>query len=202
MTKQIDLGGSFTPTGTSISLRRMGYGAMQLAGPQVWGPPRDIDAAIAVLREAVAAGVNHIDTSDYYGPHVTNQIIKRALHPYPDGLVIVTKVGARRPEDKSWVHALSRQELIDAVHDNLRNLGLDTLDVVNLRVGGVMGPSEESIEEPLTVLAELKRQGLIRHLGLSNVSPRQLAEAAGDYGNCLRPEPVQRRAPAGRRLCR
>ncbi len=177
MTKQIELGGSFTLPGTSISLRRMGYGAMQLAGPQVWGPPRDLDAAIAVLREAVAAGVNHIDTSDFYGPHVTNQIIKQALHPYPDGLVMVTKVGARRLEDKSWVHALSRQELIDGVHDNLRNLGLDTLDVVNLRVGGVMGPSEGSIEEPLTVLAELQRQGLIRHLGLSNVSPDQLAEA-------------------------
>src|SRR6266851_1629093 len=179
MTNQIDLGGSFTPTGTSISLKRMGYGAMQLAGPQVWGPPRDIDTAIAVLREAVAAGVNHIDTSDFYGPHVTNQIIKQALHPYPEGLVLVTKVGARRPEDKSWVHALSRQELIDSVHDNLRNLGLDVLDVVNLRVGGVMGPSEGSIEEPLTVLAELKRQGLIRHLGLSNVSPEQFAEAQG-----------------------
>jgi aryl-alcohol dehydrogenase-like predicted oxidoreductase len=155
----------------------MGYGAMQLAGPQVWGPPRDIDAAIAVLREAVAAGANHIDTSDFYGPHVTNQIIKQALHPYPDGLVIVTKVGARRLEDKSWVHALSRQELIDGVHDNLRNLGLDALQVVNLRVGAVMGPSEGSIAEPLTVLAELKRQGLIHHLGLSNVSPDQLAEA-------------------------
>jgi aryl-alcohol dehydrogenase-like predicted oxidoreductase len=177
MTKQIDPADSFTLPGSSTSLKRMGYGAMQLAGPQVWGPPRDIDAATAVLREAVAAGINHIDTSDFYGPHVTNQIIKRALHPYPDGLVIVTKVGARRGEDKSWIHALSRQELIDAVHDNLRNLGLDTLDVVNLRVGAVMGPSEESIEEPLTVLAELKRQGLIRHLGLSNVSPKQLAEA-------------------------
>ena len=176
-TKQIDLGGSFTLPGTSMTVNRMGYGAMQLAGPQVWGPPRDIDVAIAVLREAVAAGVNHIDTSDFYGPHVTNQIIKQALHPYPDGLVIVTKVGARRGEDKSWIHALSRQELIDAVHDNLRNLGLDALDVVNLRVGGIMGPSEGSIEEPLTVLAELKRQGLIRHLGLSNVSPEQLAEA-------------------------
>jgi pyridoxine 4-dehydrogenase len=176
MTKQINLGGSFTLPGTSINLKRMGYGAMQLAGPQVWGPPRDIDAAIAVLREAVAAGINHIDTSDFYGPHVTNQIIKRALHPYPDGLVMVTKVGARRLEDKSWVPALSRQELIDGVHDNLRNLGLDTLDVVNLRVGAVMGPSEGSIEEPLTVLVELKRQGLIRHLGLSNVSPDQLAE--------------------------
>jgi pyridoxine 4-dehydrogenase len=177
MTKQMDLGGPFTLPGTSMTVNRMGYGAMQLAGPQVWGPPRDIDGAIAVLREAVAAGVDHIDTSDFYGPHVTNQLIKQALHPYRDGLVIVTKVGARRGDDKSWLHALSRQELIDGVHDNLRNLGLDRLDVVNLRVGGVMGPSEESIEEPLTVLAELKRQGLIRHLGLSNVSPEQLAEA-------------------------
>jgi aryl-alcohol dehydrogenase-like predicted oxidoreductase len=176
MTKRMDLGGSFTLPGTSLTLNRMGYGAMQLAGPGVWGPPRDVDGAIAVLREAVKAGVNHIDTSDFYGPHVTNQIIKRALHPYPDNLVIVTKVGARRGEDKSWLHALSRQELIDAVHDNLRNLGLDQLDVVNLRVGGAMGPSEGSIEEPLTVLAELKRQGLIRHVGLSNVSPEQLAE--------------------------
>jgi pyridoxine 4-dehydrogenase len=175
--KQMDLGGRLTLSGTAMSLRRMGYGAMQLAGPQVWGPPRDMDSAIAVLREAVAVGVNHIDTSDFYGPHVTNQIIKQALHPYPDDLVIVTKVGARRGEDKSWLHALSRQELIDAVHDNLRNLGLDKLDVVNLRVGGIMEPSEGSIEEPLTVLAELKGQGLIRHLGLSNVSPQQLAEA-------------------------
>jgi pyridoxine 4-dehydrogenase len=177
MTKQTDHGGGFTLRNTSITLNRMGYGAMQLAGPQVWGPPRDVDGAVAVLREAVAAGVNHIDTSDFYGPHVTNQIIKQALHPYPDGLAIVTKVGARRGADKSWLHALSRQELIDAVHDNLRNLGLDRLDVVNLRVGEVMGPSEGSIEEPLTALAELKRQGLIRHLGLSNVTPKQLAEA-------------------------
>jgi aryl-alcohol dehydrogenase-like predicted oxidoreductase len=177
MTKQTDLGGTFALPGTSMPLNRMGYGAMQLAGPQVWGPPRDVDIAVAVLREAVEAGVNHIDTSDFYGPHVTNQIIKQALHPYPDGLMIVTKVGARRGEDKSWIHALSRQELIDGVHDNLRNLGLDRLDVVNLRVGGAMGPSEGSIKEPLTVLAELKRQGLIRHLGLSNVSPAQLAEA-------------------------
>jgi pyridoxine 4-dehydrogenase len=177
MTKQMDLGGSFTLPGTSMTLNRMGYGAMQLAGPQVWGPPRDVDGAIAVLREAVAAGVNHIDTSDFYGPHVTNQLIKQALHPYPDDLLIVTKVGARRGEDKSWIHALSRQELIDGVHDNLRNLGLDRLDVVNLRVGGVMGPSEGSIEEPLTVLAELKSQGLIGHLGLSNVTAGQLAEA-------------------------
>jgi pyridoxine 4-dehydrogenase len=177
MTKQKELGGSFTLPGTSTTLKRMGYGAMQLAGPQVWGPPRDVDAAIAVLREAVASGVNHIDTSDYYGPHVTNQIIKWALHPYPDSLVIVTKVGARRGEDRSWLHALSRQELIDAVHDNLRNLGVESLDVVNLRVGGMMEPTAGSIEEPLAVLAELKRQGLIRHLGLSNVSPEQLAEA-------------------------
>jgi pyridoxine 4-dehydrogenase len=181
MTKQtelsVDLGGRFTLPGTSVTFNRMGYGAMQLAGPQVWGPPRDVDAAVAVLREAVASGVDHIDTSDFYGPHVTNQIIKQALHPYPDGLVIVTKVGARRGNDKSWIHALSRQELIDAVHDNLRNLGLDALDAVNLRVGGVMGPSEGSIEEPLTVLAELKSKGLIRHLGLSNVSPAQLVEA-------------------------
>jgi pyridoxine 4-dehydrogenase len=176
MTKLMEPG-SFTLPGTSMTVNRMGYGAMQLAGPQVWGPPRDMDGAVAVLREAVASGVNHIDTSDFYGPHVTNQIIKRALHPYPDGLVIVTKVGARRGEDKSWIHALSRQELIDGVHDNLRNLGLDRLDVVNLRVGGVMGPSEGSIEEPLTVLAELQRQGLIRHLGLSNINPEQLAEA-------------------------
>src|SRR5947209_15806894 len=151
MTKQLGLGGSFTLPGTSMSLKRMGFGAMQLAGPQVYGPPRDIDAAIAVLREAVAAGINHIDTSDFYGPHVTNQIIKRALHPYPDGLVIVTKVGARRGADKSWIPALSRQELIDGAHDNLKNLGLEALDVVNLRVGGMMEPVEGSIEEPLTV---------------------------------------------------
>ena len=177
MTKQKDLGGSFALPGTSMTVNRMGYGAMQLAGPQVWGPPRDVDGAVAVLREAVAAGVNHIDTSDYYGPHVTNQIIKQALHPYPDDLVIVTKLGARRGEDKSWIHALSHQELIDGIHDNLRNLWLEKLDVVNLRVGGVMGPAEGSIEEPLTALAELKRQGLIRHLGLSNVSPKQLTEA-------------------------
>jgi aryl-alcohol dehydrogenase-like predicted oxidoreductase len=176
MFQQTDLAGSFTLPGTSMTLNRMGYGAMQLAGPQVFGPPRDVDAALAVLREAVDAGVNHIDTSDYYGPHVTNQLIKQALHPYPAGLVIVTKLGARRGADKSWLHALSRQELIDGVHDNLRNLGRDTLDVVNLRVGGVMRPSDGSIEEPLTVLAELQRQGLIRHLGLSNVTAAQVAQ--------------------------
>jgi pyridoxine 4-dehydrogenase len=177
MTKQKKLGGTFTLPGTPFSLHRMGYGAMQLAGPEVWGPPRDVDAAVAVLREAIAAGVNHIDTSDYYGPHVTNQIIKKALHPYPAGLVIVTKLGARRGQDKSWTPALSRQELIDGAHDNLRNLGVDRLDVVNLRVGAVLEPSEGSIQVPLTVLAELKRQGLIRHIGLSNVTPKQLAEA-------------------------
>src|SRR6266850_2618232 len=157
MTKQMNLGGTFTLPGQPMTLNRMGYGAMQLAGPQVWGPPRDVDGAIAVLREAVTAGVNHIDTSDFYGPHVTNQVIKQALHPYTDDLVIVTKVGARRGEDKSWLHALSRQELIDAVHDNLRNLGLDKLDVVNLRVGGISEPGQESIEEPLAVLVKLKR---------------------------------------------
>ena len=177
MTKQINLGGSFTLPNTSLTVNRMGYGAMQLTGAQVWGPPRDRDEAVRVLREAVAAGVNHIDTSDFYGPHVANQIIKQALHPYPEGLVIVTKLGARRGADKSWLHALSRQELIDGVHDNLRNLGLDQLDVVNLRVGGVMQPSEGSIEEPLSVLAELKHEGLIRHIGLSNVTPQQRAEA-------------------------
>ena len=177
MIQKTDLAGSFTLPGTSTKLSRMGYGAMQLAGPEVWGPPRDVDVAIAVLREAVESGVNHIDTSDYYGPHVTNQLIKRALHPYGKDLVIVTKVGARRGADKSWIPARSRQELIDAVHDNLKNLGLDSLDVVNLRVGGFMEPIEGSIAEPLTVLAELKRQGLIRHIGLSNVTPRQLAEA-------------------------
>jgi pyridoxine 4-dehydrogenase len=171
------LGGTFTFPSTSMTVLRMGYGAMQLAGPGVFGPPRDPDAAVAVLREAIAAGVNHIDTSDFYGPHVTNQIIRRALHPYPKGLVIVTKVGARRGADKSWIPALSSQELIDGAHDNLRNLGLDVLDVVNLRVGGLEAPSEGSIAEPLATLVELKRRGLIRHIGLSNVSPTQLAEA-------------------------
>jgi len=171
------LGGSFQLAGSTVNVNRIGYGAMQLAGPHVWGPPRDVDAAIAVLKEAVAQGVNHIDTSDYYGPHVTNQIIKQALHPYPHNLTIVTKVGARRGEDKSWIPALSGQELTSAVHDNLRNLGLDVLHVVNLRVGGFTSPSKGSISEPLTTLADLQKQGLIRHLGLSNVSPDQFAEA-------------------------
>jgi len=177
MIEQKDLAGSFTLPGNSMTLNRLGYGAMQLAGPGVWGPPKDVNTAIAVLREAVESGVNHIDTSDYYGPHVTNQLIKQALYPYAKDLVIVTKVGARRGPDKSWLHALSRQELVDAVHDNLRNLGLERLDVVNLRVGGIAEPGQESIEEPLTVLAELKRQGLIRHIGLSNISSKQLGEA-------------------------
>ena len=177
MIEQASLAGTFTLPGTSLTVKRMGYGAMQLAGPQVFGPPRDTDEAVAVLREAVESGVNHIDTSDYYGPRVTNQIIKRALHPYPRGLVIVTKLGARRGEDKSWIPALSRQELIDGAHDNLTNLGVDALDVVNLRVGGFTEPSEGSIEEPLTVLAELKGQGLICHIGLSNVTAKQVAQA-------------------------
>jgi pyridoxine 4-dehydrogenase len=177
MIEQNNLAGSFTLPGNSMTLNRMGYGAMQLAGPGVWGPPQDVNTAVTVLREAVESGVNHIDTSDYYGPHVTNQLIKQALYPYVKDLVIVTKVGARRAPDKSWIHALSRQELVDAVHDNLRNLGLDHLDVVNLRVGGIAEPGQESIEEPLIVIAELKRQGLIRHIGLSNITPKQLAEA-------------------------
>src|SRR5437660_11545711 len=177
MIEQTDLASRFTFSGTSMTVNRMGYGAMQLAGPCVFGAPRDVEGAIAVLREAVESGVNHIDTSDYYGPHVTNQIIKQALHPYPKGLVIVTKLGARRGADASWIPALSREELIDSAHDNLKNLGLDALDVVNLRVGGFTEPSEGSIEEPLTVLAELKREGLIRHIGLSTVTPKQLTEA-------------------------
>jgi len=161
-------------------VRRLGYGAMQLAGPGVFGPPRDRDAALAVLREAVAQGVNHIDTSDFYGPHITNQLIREALAPYPDDLVIVTKIGARRGDDASWLPAESPDELRQGVHDNLRNLGLDALDVVNLRImGNIHGPSEGSIEERLTVLAELQQQGLVRHIGLSNVTATQVAEARG-----------------------
>jgi pyridoxine 4-dehydrogenase len=181
MAKHLNLGGTFSFSHTSIAVNRIGYGAMQLAGRDgdklVWGPPRDVPGAIAVLREAVESGVNHIDTSDYYGPHVTNQIIKQALHPYSDDLVIVTKVGARRGSDGSWPHARSRQEIIDAVHDNLRNLGLDVLHVVNLRIGGLFTPEDEPFEEPLSALAELKQKGLIQHIGLSTVSPKQLAEA-------------------------
>jgi pyridoxine 4-dehydrogenase len=172
------LGGSFTFPGTSLTVHRMGYGAMQLAGPGVYGPPKDPDGAVAVLREAVAAGVNHIDTSDFYGPHITNQIIRKALHPYPSDLVIVTKLGARRPADKSWQPAISPTDLTDGVHDNLRNLGLDALDIVNYRaMGSIHGPKEGAIAEQVTVLADLKRQGLIRHIGLSNVTAAQVAEA-------------------------
>jgi len=159
------------------TVKRMGYGAMQLAGPGVFGPPKDHDGAIAVLREAVASGVNHIDTSDFYGPHVTNQMIREALHPYLDDLVIVTKIGARRGADASWIPAMTPAELQSAVHDNLRNLGLDALEVVNLRImGAVHGPAEGSIEAPLAVVADLQRQGLVRHIGLSNVTPAQIAE--------------------------
>ena len=171
----IGKGGTFTLGGRSA--KRIGYGAMQLAGPGVFGPPKDHDGALAVLREAVASGVNHIDTSDFYGPHVTNQLIREALHPYPDDLILVTKLGARRGPDGSWNPAFSAEELTSAVHDNLRHLGLDVLDVVNLRLMfGIHGPAEGSLEAPLTALAELQRQGLIRHIGLSNVTPRQIAE--------------------------
>jgi pyridoxine 4-dehydrogenase len=167
--------GSFTLGDRTVY--RMGYGAMQLAGPGVFGPPKDRSAAVAVLREAVAQGVNHIDTSDFYGPHVTNQIIREALHPYPDDLTIVTKVSARRGADGSWIPAMSPDELTQAVHDNLRNLGLDVLDVVNLRsMFDVHGPAEGSLEAPLSVLADLQRKGLIRHIGLSNVTSTQVAE--------------------------
>jgi aryl-alcohol dehydrogenase-like predicted oxidoreductase len=159
-----------------LTVGRLGYGAMQLAGKGVFGPPKDHAEALAVLRLAVAKGVNHIDTSDFYGPHVTNQIIREALHPYPQDLVIVTKLGARRGADASWLPALSAADLTSGTHDNLRNLGLDVLDVVNLRVGGVHGPSDASIEAPLTVLLELQQKGLIRHIGLSNVSAAQIAE--------------------------
>jgi pyridoxine 4-dehydrogenase len=171
------LGGAFSLPGTPFTLNRLGYGAMQLAGPHVFGPPADRPAALTVLREAIAAGVDHIDTSDFYGPHVTNQIIREALHPYPTGLTLVTKVGARRGDDSSWIMDTSRQGLTSSIHDNLRNLALDVLDVVNLRVGGVSAPTQNSIAEPFSVLAELQQQGLIRHLGLSNVTPEQLAEA-------------------------
>jgi len=171
----IDQAGTFTFG--DLTVKRLGYGAMQLAGPGVFGPPRDRDAALAVLRSAVASGVDHIDTSDFYGPHVTNRLIREALAPYPDDLVIVTKIGARRGADGSWIPAVSRQALTDAVHDNLRNLGLDILDVVNLRsmLGG-LGPADGSLEEPLTALADLQRQGLVRNIGLSNVTPTQIAD--------------------------
>lgn len=169
------LSGTFT-LGTH-TVKRLGYGAMQLAGPGVFGPPKDPEMAIAVLREVVASGVNHIDTSDFYGPHYTNQIIRQALHPYADDLVIVTKIGARRDEQGAWLPAFSPAELTQAVHDNLRNLGLDVLDVVNLRcMFDAHGPAEGSIEEPLSVLAELQQQGLVSHIGLSNVTSAQVAQ--------------------------
>ena len=172
------LGGPFTFPGTSLTVRRIGYGAMQLAGPGVFGSPADPDAAVAVLREAVASGVNHIDTSDYYGPHITNQIIRKALHPYPAELVIVSKLGARRPADGSWQPAISPEELKAGVHDNLRNLGLDALDIVNYRVmGDGHGTAEGSIANEVSVLADLQREGLIRHIGISNATASQVAEA-------------------------
>ena len=161
---------------SSICVSRMGYGAMRLAGPHSWGPPKDTDNAVAVLREALACGVDHIDTADMYGPHVVNQIIKKALHPYPKELTIVTKVGGRRVAERTVLPGYSREQLTEEVHDNLRNLGLDVLEVVNLRVGAPLMPLDASIEEPLTILTELKAQGLIRHLGLSNVTPGQVAE--------------------------
>ena len=171
------IGSRFTFPGTHVTVNRLGYGAMRLSGPGVFGAPDDSASAVAVLREAVELGVDHIDTSDYYGPHITNRIIREALHPYPDELTIVTKVGFRRGEDKSWIAAQSREELVNAVHDNLRNLGVDALDIVNLRVGGANGPVETSIVDPLIVLIDLKREGLIRNIGLSNVTPRQFEEA-------------------------
>jgi aryl-alcohol dehydrogenase-like predicted oxidoreductase len=182
MIEQIHLGGNFTLPGTAMTLNRVGYGAMQLAGRDgnklVWGPPRDVEAATSVLREGVASGVNHIDTADFYGPHVTNQIIRKALSPYPDDLVIVTKVSVRRGEDGSWIPAFSREELTAAIHDNLRNLGRDALDVVNLRsMFSIHEPKEGSIEAPLRILAELQQKGLVRHIGLSNVTRTQIAEA-------------------------
>jgi aryl-alcohol dehydrogenase-like predicted oxidoreductase len=171
----IDQAGTFTLGARTV--KRLGYGAMQLAGPGVFGPPKDHDAAVAVLRAAVDAGVNHIDTSDFYGPHVTNRLIREALAPYPDDLLIVTKIGARRGSDASWIPAFSPEELTQAVHDNLRNLGLDRLEVVNLRIMfDAHGPAEGSIEAPLSALAELQQQGLVRHIGLSNVTPAQIAE--------------------------
>lgn len=171
------LGGTFTLPGTDISMHRMGYGAMRLTGPGIWGWPHDTEAAIHLLREAIALGIDHIDTSDFYGPHTTNQLIRQALHPYPANLTLVTKIGFRRGEDKSWNLANSPAELTSAVHDNLRNLGLDALDVVNLRTGAAHGPHTTSIEPEMTALADLQRQGLVRHIGLSTVSTEQIAEA-------------------------
>ncbi len=177
MAKTSSLGGTFTLPGTSLQLKRIGYGAMQLPGPQVFGPPRDKDAALAVLREVIALGANHIDTADFYGPHVSNRLIREALAPYPDDLVIVTKVGAVRGEDGSWLLERTPESLVRQVHDNLSNLGVEALDVVNLRLGGQHGPEEQSLAEPLGALIELQRQGLVRHIGLSCITPAQYAEA-------------------------
>jgi pyridoxine 4-dehydrogenase len=177
MESQTDLGGVFRLPRTSLTLNRIGYGAMQLPGPQVWGPPKDRYAAIALLKEAIALGVNHVDTADYYGPNVSNELIRDALYPYPDNLVIVTKVGYGRGPDRSWQPALSATDLERAVHANLTVLRLDAIDIVNLRVGGDRGPQEGSIKAPLKVLVGLTKKGLIRHIGLSNVTPRQFAEA-------------------------
>ncbi len=171
------LGGDYRFPGTDLTVKRMGYGAMQLSGPEIYGPPADLDEAKAVLRLVIESGVNHIDTSDFYGPHVTNEIIQKTLHPYKKDLVIVSKVGARRGSDKSWIKALAKEEIISAVHDNLRNLKLETIDIVNLRLGGFMEPTDEPFLEQLSVLIELKKQGSIRHIGLSTVSEAQINEA-------------------------
>lgn len=177
MTTSIGLAGTYTPAGTSLRLKRMGYGTMQLPGPRVWGPPRDKDAALAVLREVVALGANHIDTAEFYGPGVSNQLIREALAPFPQGLTIITKIGFVRTDDGGWVPELTPEGLARAVRENLASLGLDALDVVNLRLGGAQGPDDQSLAEPLGVLVELQRQGLVRHIGLSNVSHAQFTQA-------------------------
>jgi aryl-alcohol dehydrogenase-like predicted oxidoreductase len=174
----IQLGGTFKFPGTDLVVNRMGYGAMQLTGPMIWGPPKDVNLAKSVLREAIESGINHIDTSDYYGPHVVNQIIKDALYPYPQDLVIVTKVGGKRGDDKSWLRAIKPDDIVAAIHDNLRNLKLEAIDIVNLRLGDMFGPSDELVEEPLAALIDLKKQGLIKHIGLSTVSLKQFEEAS------------------------
>ena len=177
MAKANELGGGFTLAGTEITVKRMGYGAMQLTGPQVFGPPRDRTDAVAVVREAVEAGVDHIDTADFYGPHVVNEILREALHPYREGLTLVTKVGAKRGPNAEWIQDRSRELLVSSLEDNLRNLGVDALDVVNLRGSGLMTPDGTSMVEGMEVLAELQQQGKIRHIGLSNVSPEQFRTA-------------------------
>jgi len=177
MFQPVNLGGAFTPAGTDLKLNRLGYGNIQLTGEMAWGPPRDRDEAIRVVREAVRLGINHIDTSDFYGPHIANEIIREAIHPYPKSLTIATKVGILRGPDKSWMKAVSAPELTSAVHDNLKHLGLDALEIVNLRVGDGRGTNDDSIAEPLSTLVKLREQGLIRHIGLSNVTHRQFAES-------------------------